>query len=234
MMFYMTGIKPIMTWFITKFYNSNFIDFVSLMCIMTMGSIIPNLGLPFSRHLTYVANDIFLSPNLQLPNHWKKFVLSLLFYVTSVQSFTYIHVTNSNIDDDEDIDYSWWIAANIIQITVNNYFVFIFFFLALWFIDEFKRNVCLPKNNIIMAILYCITLTAEEAYDALQSLNKPLEKILVNENNFAQREHIKATIRKLEKIRPLNGNGYFNITRETLTSTVSTTVTYLIILLQFR
>ena len=103
MMFYMTGIKPIMTWFITKFYNSNFIDFVSLMCIMTMGSIIPNLGLPFSRHLTYVANDIFLSPNLQLPNHWKKFVLSLLFYVTSVQSFTYIHVTNSKIDDDKDI-----------------------------------------------------------------------------------------------------------------------------------
>ena len=85
-----------------------------------------------------------------------------------------------------------------------------------------------------MTILYCITLTAEEAYDALQSLNTPLENMLVNEDDLKRKELIKATMRKLEKIRPLNGNGYFNITRETLTSIVSTTVTYLIILLQFR
>ena len=85
-----------------------------------------------------------------------------------------------------------------------------------------------------MTILYCITLTAEEAYDSLQSLNKPLEKMMVNEHDLATKELIKTTMRKLEKVRPLNGNGYFNITRETLTSIVSTTVTYLIILLQFR
>ena len=85
-----------------------------------------------------------------------------------------------------------------------------------------------------MTILYCITLTAEEAYDALQSLNTSLENMLVNEDDLKRKELIKATMRKLEKIRPLNGNGYFNITRETLTSIVSTTVTYLIILLQFR
>ena len=85
-----------------------------------------------------------------------------------------------------------------------------------------------------MTILYCITLTADEAYDALQSLNTPLEKMLINETDLTKKEYIKATIRKLEKTRPLNGNGYFNITRETLTSIISTTVTYLIILLQFR
>ena len=85
-----------------------------------------------------------------------------------------------------------------------------------------------------MTILYCITLTAEDAYDALQSLNTPLEKMLINETDLTKKEHIKATMRKLEKTRPLNGNGYFNITRETLTSILSTTVTYLIILLQFR
>ena len=297
MMIYMTGIKPIMAWFITKFYNLNFIDFVSILFILNFGAIIPTFSLQFSKNLTHVANEIILSPNLQLPNHWKKFVLSSLFNVISTKAFNYIHIINSKIDVDEDIDFSWWIASNLIQIIVNNIFVFIFFFLALCFIDEFKRNACLPKNNIIfhtnkcidlfktlqkgfgttflltfsyyqiqnvfctymsisslmsmnenpwqnivlsvcyltmsayfMAMLYCITLTAEEAYDALQSLSKPLEKMLVNENDFTQREHIKATMRKLEKIRPLNGNGYFNITRETLTSIV----TYLIILLQFR
>ena len=91
-----------------------------------------------------------------------------------------------------------------------------------------------PFSAYFMTILYCITLTAEEAYDALQSLNTPLEKMLVNENDLTRKENIKATMRKLEKMRPLNGNGYFNITRETLTSIVSTTITYLIILLQFR
>ena len=85
-----------------------------------------------------------------------------------------------------------------------------------------------------MTILYCITLTAEEAYDALQSLNIPLEKMLINEKDLKRKELIKATMRKLKKIRPLTGNGYFNITRETLTSIVSITITYLIILLQFR
>ena len=85
-----------------------------------------------------------------------------------------------------------------------------------------------------MTILNCITLTAEEAYDALQSLNTPLEKMLVNENDLARKELIKITMRNLDKIQPLNGYGYFNITRETLTSIISTTVTYLIILLQFR
>ena len=85
-----------------------------------------------------------------------------------------------------------------------------------------------------MTIFYCITQTAEEAYDVLQSLNTPLENMLINEDDLKKKELIRATLRKLEKIRPLNGNGYFNVTRETLTSIVSTTVTYLIILLQFR
>ena len=202
----------------------------------------------------------------------------------------------------DDIDYSWWLATSYINIAYLSLIVFIFFFFILVLIDEFKRIVCLRKNNIIlhsnycvdcfktmqkgfgrtflltfsyyqieivfltymgisslmsiskenlwqnvissccyftmsaycMSILYCITLTAEEAYDALQSLNIPLEKMLVNENDLTRKENIKSTMRKLEKMRPLNGNGYFYITRETLTSIVSTTITYLIILLQFR
>ena len=301
LMFYMTGVKPVMTWLITKFYNSNIIDFVSFVCIMLISFIIPNFSLHLFKQFTHVSNEIILSPNLQLPNHWKKFVLFSLFYVISAYVYQYITVKYSEVDDDEIVDYSWWMAANFLQMTFIHFYVFIFYLLLLCFIDEFKRLACIPRNNIIfntnkcielfkslqkgfgtgflvtftfyqiqnvfctymsisslmsmnedlwqnivssicyfnmsvyfMAILYCITLTSEEAYDALQSLNAPLEKMMLNQNNFTQREHIKATMRKLEKVGPLNGNGYFNITRETLTSIVSTTVTYLIILLQFR
>ena len=105
--------------------------------------------------------------------------------------------------------------------------------------ENFWQNVTVSVCYFVMSahcivIMYCITLTAEEAYDALQSLMKPLNKMLVNENESSRKECINVAIRNLEKIRPLNGNGYFGITRETLTSIVSTTITYLIILLQFR
>ena len=96
-------------------------------------------------------------------------------------------------------------------------------------------SVCyFVMSAYFMVIMYCIAMTAEEAFDALQSLIEPLNKMLVNENDSSRQESIRIAIRKLEKTRPLNGNGYFNITRETLTSIVSTTITYLIILLQFR
>ena len=41
-------------------------------------------------------------------------------------------------------------------------------------------------------------------------------------------------LKEIENIPPFHGNGYFELKRETLTSITSTTVTYLIILLQFR
>ena len=297
MMIYMTRIDHIMTWFVIKFQNSNFIDFISLLIIMIFGAFIPSFSLPFAKQLTYVANGLILSPNLQVPNHWKKFVISSFIYVISTNIYSYI----SLMYFDEDIDFSWYLAGAYIQGINIHLTIFISFFIVLCFMDEFKRIVFLGKSNIIqhanncidyfktlqkgfgtfflltfsyyqienifctymgisslmlinenlwqnivlsgcyftmtayfMTILYCITLTAEEAYDALQSLNTPLEKMLIKENDSTKKEIIRATMRKLEKIRPLNGNGYFNVTRETLTSIVSTTVTYLIILLQFR
>ena len=65
MMIYMTGINHIITWFVTKFQNSNFIDFISLFIIMIFGAFIPSFSLPFAKQLTYVANGIILSPILQ-------------------------------------------------------------------------------------------------------------------------------------------------------------------------
>ena len=47
-----------------------------------------------------------------------------------------------------------------------------------------QLSVCyVTMSAYFMAMLYCITLTSEEAYDALQSLNTPLEKMLVNEDD---------------------------------------------------
>ena len=41
-------------------------------------------------------------------------------------------------------------------------------------------------------------------------------------------------IKELASTGPLSGDGYFDVGRGTLTSMVSTTITYLIILMQFR
>ena len=73
--------------------------------------------------------------------------------------------------------------------------------MAMYYLVNFSvSSICYFTMSVyFMALLYCITLTAEEAFDALQSLNTPLEKMLLNENDFTQREHIKATMRKLEK-----------------------------------
>ena len=45
---------------------------------------------------------------------------------------------------------------------------------------------------------------------------------------------VKMLIKELASTGPLSGDGYFDVGRGTLTSMVSTTITYLIILMQFR
>ena len=45
---------------------------------------------------------------------------------------------------------------------------------------------------------------------------------------------IEVQLRELDSTGPLSGNGYFGISRGTLTSIIGTSVTYFIILLQFR
>ena len=85
-----------------------------------------------------------------------------------------------------------------------------------------------------MIYLYCITMTAEEAYGSLKSLVKPLEFTVIQTDNLKEREQLRILIKEIETVEPLNGNGYFTITKSTLTSIASTSITYLIILLQFR
>ena len=82
--------------------------------------------------------------------------------------------------------------------------------------------------------LYSLIIASENAYTSLQKLSKPLNIIVMKEKDEDTRVNAQLLLKEIENIPPLNGNGYFELRRETLTSITSTTVTYLIILLQFR
>ena len=77
-------------------------------------------------------------------------------------------------------------------------------------------------------------MTTESSFEKLKSLVGPLQKRMLQEKDPIEQMKIKILIEKVEKLRPLSGNGYFEISRETLTSIVGISITYLIILLQFR
>ena len=156
MSIYMTGINQIMTWFMAQFQHSNIIDFASLIILTIMINFIPTFYLPSMNRLTNVENGLILSPNLQLPNHWKKIVLSSLVQAVSTAIHTYLLLFNHLKIDDEDFDFSWWLVGSYIQIIYIYLLPFIFFFVVFCLIDEFKRKVCLRKNNIIQHAGNCI------------------------------------------------------------------------------
>ena len=104
---------------------------------------------------------------------------------------------------------------------------------------DILSNISLSICYLLMAlynlmILYSVTLTAEEAYENLQSLVRPLEQLLLLTQNSEENMKVKLLIKEIERTPPLSGNGYFELKRGTITSIISTSVTYLIILLQFR
>ena len=86
------------------------------------------------------------------------------------------------------------------------------------------------------SVLCCLTLTSEHTYTKLQDLTKQLENIIVHSKqmDFKDGEKIKFLIKEVENTKPLNGNGYFDLNKGTLTSIVSISLTYFIILIQFR
>ena len=103
---------------------------------------------------------------------------------------------------------------------------------------DVPTNIVLTICYAIMSIfistyIYVITMSAEELHTSFKSLAIPLNIALIAENE-ENNHNIKSLIKEIENMPPLNGNGYFEIKKGTITSIVSTTVTYLIILLQFR
>ena len=92
--------------------------------------------------------------------------------------------------------------------------------------------VCMAYYYI--SYLYFITMTAEKAHQDLKMLATPLQQTLVMESDQPKIQSLKILLKEVENVGPLSGNGYFDISRGTLTSIVSISVTYFIILLQFR
>ena len=84
------------------------------------------------------------------------------------------------------------------------------------------------------SVPYFITMTAEKAHQDLRKLAIPLQQQLVMESDQPKIQSLKILLKEVENVGPLSGNGYFDISRGTLTSIVSISVTYFIILLQFR
>ena len=82
------------------------------------------------------------------------------------------------------------------------------------------------------SVLYFITMTVEKSHEDLKMLSTPLKQVI--ENDAMKNGSLKILIKEVENVRPLGGNGYFTIGRSTLTSMLSISVTYFIILLQFR
>ena len=83
-------------------------------------------------------------------------------------------------------------------------------------------------------VLYFITMTAESSFEKLKNLTVTLQQRMVKEKDPVEQMKIRFLIEKVEKTKPLSGNGYFEISKSTLASITSISVTYLIILLQFR
>ena len=103
-----------------------------------------------------------------------------------------------------------------------------------WWVYLIMTSVYLFAAIFDMICLYVITMAACDAYDSLRTLGKALELTLMESADLREREQIRLLIKEIENVQPFNGNGYFTITKSTLTSMASTSITYLIILLQFR
>ena len=101
--------------------------------------------------------------------------------------------------------------------------------------QKYMNLVAYPLITIYSAmVLYSITMTAESAFEKLKNLTITLQQRMVKEKDHVEQMKIRFLIEKVEKTKPLSGNGYFEVSKLTLASITSISITYLIILLQFR
>ena len=98
-------------------------------------------------------------------------------------------------------------------------------------------------------MILAFTLTAERAFHSIKGLKEDLQKrecknknkglvlILAFEDLSEDEDEnfeIRRLLNKIENIEPFSGKGFFYLTRSNLTSMLSISITYLIILLQFK
>ena len=69
--------------------------------------------------------------------------------------------------------------------------------------------------------LIALTFTVESAYDSVQNLLERTEERLLRTREKSERQKLKYEIRKLSKLEPMTGGGFFQISKSTLTSMFS-------------
>ena len=74
----------------------------------------------------------------------------------------------------------------------------------------------------------------DDAHKSLRGIGIGLQDNIRHIPDEMERREIMNLIMTIDKTGPLNGNGYFEITRGTLTGMLSVGITYVIILVQFR
>ena len=103
------------------------------------------------------------------------------------------------------------------------------------FVTNIVVSICYLQMFLFCSIvIFVLTTSAENAYSSLRNLIKPLNLMVMKETDEEVKMNVQMLLKDLEQTPPLHGCGYFVLTRGTLTSIVSNTVTSLIILLQFR
>ena len=121
----------------------------------------------------------------------------------------------------------WWRVAEPLNDICLSDFLHLLHWISLYYHNNCRE--CIQKIETVSW-----PIEAKARYQRLkwiQGWNK-LSSGQIEESQ--QRNIIELKLRELEEVRPLSGNGYFEIGRGTLTSIVSTSITYFIILLQFK
>ena len=101
------------------------------------------------------------------------------------------------------------------------------------------RSTAMTFLNLMVALSFGLNITGftfilDAAFRALGNLTAGLQEQLVDKEMEKEKEEIRNLIRDVEKTGPFSGLGYFEITKSTLVSMASVSITYIIILVQFR
>ena len=82
--------------------------------------------------------------------------------------------------------------------------------------------------------LQVLTSLAESALEALQEMKQNFQEKFLTSTSDGQRQKCQYLIMSLSEVKPMTGAGYFDISRGTLSSMLSVSLTYIIIMVQFQ
>ena len=81
---------------------------------------------------------------------------------------------------------------------------------------------------MLKIVIFCV----EDTYKSFKRIKYVIKKVKYEDEE--SRERAEEIIYIIEEAGPLTGCGMFKITRSSLTSMISTSITYLIVLIQFK